>query len=148
VQVASGTLGGTGTISGSVTIGTATVGNRAVLSPGQRDTRPGSLTSLGRLTFNSDGFFNLGLARNLVVGEVVANGVVINAGASFTFSNNRGIAVPAGTVLTLINNTSATPIAGTFQNLPDGTVFIDHGNTFQVNYEGGDGNDLTLTSLP
>ena len=102
---------------------------------------------MGSLTFNSDGFFNVGLARNLVAGEVVASGV-INAGATFTFSNNRGIAVPAGTVLTLINNTSATPIAGTFQHLPDGTVFIDHGNTFQVNYEGGDGNDLTLTSIP
>ena len=23
----------------------------------------------------------------------------------------------------------------------------DHGNTFAVNYEGGDGNDLTLTSI-
>jgi len=26
-------------------------------------------------------------------------------------------------------------------------VFTDHGNKFMVNYEGGDGNDLTLTSV-
>jgi hypothetical protein len=100
------------------------------------------------LTFKSDGVFTAGLARDLAVGEAMASGVDINTGATFTFSNDRGIAVPPGTILTLISNTSATPIAGTFQNLPDGSLFVDHGNTFQVNYEGGDGNDLTLTRLP
>jgi hypothetical protein len=28
---------------------------------------------------------------------------------------------------------------------PDGSLFTANGNTYQVNYEGGDGNDLTLT---
>ena len=43
---------------------------------------------------------------------------------------------------------AATPIAGVFDTLPDGLVFTDHGNTFQVSYEGGDGNDLVLTAVP
>ena len=32
--------------------------------------------------------------------------------------------------------------------LPDGLVFTSEDNTFQVDYEGGDGNDLTLTRIP
>jgi hypothetical protein len=48
-------------------------------------------------------------------------------------------------VFTAIRNSSPNAIIGTFANLPDaGTVTINF-NTFQVNHEGGDGNDLTLT---
>ena len=148
VRVFSGALGGTGTIAGLVVVGSDTPGNGSFLTPGQSFTHPGTLTLLDRLTFRSDGFFNVGLDRNLTIGEVVANGVTINPGGTFAFFNNRGVTVPVGTVLTLINNTSATPIAGQFDNLPNGLVFTDHGNTFQVSYTGGDGNDLTITSLP
>ena len=54
----------------------------------------------------------------------------------------------AGLVFTVINNTSATPISGTFSNLPDGAILTVNGNNFQASYEGGDGNDLTLTVVP
>ena len=40
------------------------------------------------------------------------------------------------------------PIIGTFMNLPDGGTITAGSNTFQANYEGGDGNDLTLTVVP
>ena len=36
-------------------------------------------------------------------------------------------------------------IHGNFGNLPDGGTITAGSNTFQANYEGGDGNDLTLT---
>jgi hypothetical protein len=48
----------------------------------------------------------------------------------------------------VIDNTSGTPTAGTFANLADGSTFTVNGNTFQASYEGGDGNDLTLTVVP
>jgi hypothetical protein len=48
----------------------------------------------------------------------------------------------------VITNTSATAISGTFVTLPDGGVITFGGNNFQANYEGGDGNDLTLTVVP
>jgi hypothetical protein len=53
-----------------------------------------------------------------------------------------------GFVLTLISNTSADPITGTFSNLPDGSIVTINDNNFQASYEGGDGNDLTLTVVP
>jgi hypothetical protein len=48
----------------------------------------------------------------------------------------------------VIDNPSGTPIAGTFANLADGSTLTVNGNTFQASYEGGDGNDLTLTVVP
>ena len=146
VQVDSGALGGNGTISGAVTVGSNTSGNGSFLTPGQSFNHPGTITLQSSLTFVSDGFFNVGLARSALPSRVIANGVTIQSGAQFAFFNNRGVAAPVGTVLILISNTAATPIAGVFENLPDGLVFTDHGNKFVVNYEGGDGNDLTLTS--
>ena len=80
--------------------------------------------------------------------EVAALGVVINAGARFSFADIGNSTLPIGTVFTIINNTSATPIAGAFSNLPDGSTFTSNGNAYQVSYEGGDGNDLTLTVVP
>ncbi len=80
--------------------------------------------------------------------EVVANGVTINAGAQFSFLDFGSASLPPGTVFTAINNTAANPIAGAFVNLPDGSTFTSNGNTYQANYEGGDGNDLTLTVAP
>ncbi|HEY2712833.1 MAG TPA: autotransporter-associated beta strand repeat-containing protein [Chthoniobacterales bacterium] len=147
VSVDSGALGGNGTISGAVTIGSDTPGNGSFLTPGQNLTHPGTITIEKSLTFASDGFLNVALSQGPTAGQVTANGVTIQTGAQFAFFNTRGLPVPVGTVLTLINNTAATPIAGVFDNLPDGLVFTDHGNKFAVNYEGGDGNDLTLTSV-
>ena len=148
VNVDSGALGGTGTIAGTVTVGSNTSGNGSFLVPGTSVRQPGTLTIQSSLTFASDGFFNVGVSRGPVISQVIANGVTIQSGAQFAFFNNRGVTVPVGTVFVLINNTAATPIAGAFENLPDDLVFTDHGNTFQVDYEGGDGNDLTLTSIP
>ena len=48
----------------------------------------------------------------------------------------------------MISNTAATPISGTFANLADGSTFTAGRNSFQVNYEGGGGNDLTLSVVP
>ena len=60
-------------------------------------------------------------------------------------SGDWNTAATAGTVFTVINNTAVTQINGTFSNLPDGGTITVGSNTFQANYEGGDGNDLTLT---
>lgn len=77
--------------------------------------------------------------------EVAAVGVSINPGAQFSFSDIGNGILPIGTTFTVINNTSANPIVGTFSNLADGATFTSNGNTYQANYEGGDGDDLTLT---
>ena len=145
VQVNAGTLGGRGTIAGAVTVGTGS-GAGAVLAPGRRGGKPGNpLTIKSKLTFNSDATYNCGLnTKGATADQVAANGVTIN-NAFFFFVVGGHRVLPPGTVFTVIRNTAATPIAGTFSNLVDGSTFATHGNTFQVSYEGGDDNDLTLT---
>jgi hypothetical protein len=78
----------------------------------------------------------------------VANGVTINNGAQFSPSDLDSAVLPTGTVFAAVDNTAATPIAGTFANLPDDSTFTIGNNTYQADYEGGDGNDLTLTIVP
>jgi hypothetical protein len=56
--------------------------------------------------------------------------------------------LPTGTAFTVISNASAKQIAGTFANLADRSIFTASSNTYQVNYKGGDRNDLTLTVVP
>ena len=142
LQVNAGTLGGTGRISGPVSLGTGS-GSGAFLSPGT--TRTGTLTIQRRLVFNSDSTYNFELkTSNATADKVTAKGVTIS-GALFSFFGIGTSILTSGTVFTAINNTAATPIAGTFANLADGSTFTVGDNTFQANYEGGTGNDLTLT---
>ena len=68
-------------------------------------------------------------------------------GALFSAAELGTGTLPSGTTFTVINNVAVTPVAGTFSNLADdGTITIGS-NTFQANYQGGDGNDLTLTVI-
>jgi autotransporter-associated beta strand protein len=147
VQVNSGTLGGTGNVTGAVTVGTGT-GPRAFLVPGVNG--PGALSILNTLTFKSDGSYKyeLGLTPHPRADQVSANGVTVESGARFVLRARGNQTLPLGTIFTVINNTAATPISGTFANLPDGSTIVAGNNTLQVNYEGGDGNDLTLTVVP
>jgi autotransporter-associated beta strand protein len=148
VQVNAGALGGRGIIAGDVTVGTGS-SRRVGLDPGTPGSDPGHFLSiLGVLTLNSDATCTIGLkTRNQTVDQVVANGITIN-GAQFNFTVHGQHVLTPGTVFTVLKNTAATPIVGAFSNLPDGSLITANGNTFQASYEGGDGNDLTLTVVP
>jgi autotransporter-associated beta strand protein len=146
VDVSGGTLGGQGKITGAVIVGSATAA--AVLAPGV-GIRSGTLTLRSTLAFGSTATFQVDVNSSTVKADKVsANGVTINAPAQVTITDHGTGMLAAGTVFTIISNTSANPIVGTFPNLPDGSTFTHNGNTYQVNYEGGDGNDLTLTVIP
>jgi len=148
VQVNAGKLGGTRRITGSVTIGTGS-GPGAFLTPGTNPNIPATLTIGKKVRFKADGTFHFGYkSGNPAADKLVVHGVTIESGAQFFFGPIGSGTLPLGTVFTAIDNTAATPIAGTFANVPDGSVITIGNNTFQANYEGGDGNDLTLTVVP
>lgn len=75
---------------------------------------------------------------------VVANSVSIDPVTATLNLSENGTA-PVGMTFTVIQSSGNLPIDGTFMNLPDGGNITVGNNTFQANYEGGDGNDLTLT---
>ncbi|HAF12168.1 MAG TPA: hypothetical protein DCK99_00445 [Blastocatellia bacterium] len=148
VRVSAGILAGRGTIAGEVTIGTGS-GAGAALAPGRRGRKTDTLTIQDALTFQFDSTYDFELKTTSgTADKVVANGVIINSGALFSFNDLGSGTLPQGIVFTAIDNTAASPIAGTFSNVADGSTFTVGSNTFQASYEGGDGNDLTLTVLP
>ena len=146
VQVDSGRLGGTGIITGAVTVGSG--GNKpAVLIAGYRGT--GLLVIQNTLAFGSNGACHWHVdTRTFQATGAFAQGVTIDSGATFSASARGSLQLPLGMVFSVISNTAVTPIAGTFANLTDGGTMTVGSNTFQANYEGGDGNDLTLTVVP
>jgi len=147
VSVNAGTLGGVGTIAGNVTVGTGS-GPGAFLAPGAKRS-PSTLTIQGALTLNGDSNYNadLNITRS-TADKVVAHGIIIASNAHFSLIPTGHGTLPLGTVFTLIDNTATTAIAGVFSNLPNGSTITAGGNNFQVNYQGGDGNNLTLTVVP
>ena len=148
LQVNQGTLAGSGTITGAVTVGTGG-GLAAILAPGKGASEATTLTVQSALTFKVDGIYTYKLnAKRAEADQVIANGVTIESGAQFSFVAVGNNTLTVGTVFTAISNTSANAISGTFSNLPDGGIVTINGNNFQANYEGGDGNDLTLTVVP
>jgi len=148
VQVTQGTLAGSGTISGAVTVGTGG-GLGAFLAPGKGASEATTLTIQSALTFKVDGIYTYKLnTRRAEADQVIANGVTIDSGAQFSFVSVGNKTLTPGIVFTAISNTSSDPIAGNFANLPDGSTFTVGPNNYQASYEGGDGNDLTLTVVP
>ena len=148
VLVNAGTLGGNGIIAGPVNVGAGS--GQATLSPGLTPQEMGTLTIQNTLTFETGGRCAYSFKANatrMQSDEIIANGVTINGGIFRASGLIRGH-LGGQTVLTVISNTSATPIAGTFADLADGAIITIAGTNFQANYEGGDGNDLTLTVVP
>ena len=139
VQATGGTLGGDGIISGSVTIGPG------ALAPGKNIFTPGTLTIGRSLSLLTDAIYRVGLnSDHLAADNVSARGVNIQA-AQINLSDRGATTLPPGTVLIVIDNIGKNPISGAFSNLADGSNITAGNNTYQANYEGGDGNDLTLT---
>ena len=145
MRVNKGSLVGNGIIGGAVMIGSGN-GSTAFLDPQGVTTEVATLTIQGELTISGSGVYNYQVdTTNSSSDEVIANGVTIVSGGRFQLNESSDTQLPLGTVLTAINNTSSLEIRGRFANLPDGAIVSGGSNSYQVNYEGGDGNDLTLT---
>ena len=147
VNVQAGTLAGKGIMSGALAIGTGS-GSGAFLAPAAGTNVQAMLTIQSPLTFNADATYTYTFRANrnrTRADKVIASGVTINGGAMIALSGQAQGRLTTGLTLTLISNTSANPISGTFSNLPDGAIVTVGRNQLKVSYEGGDGNDLTLT---
>jgi len=66
---------------------------------------------------------------------------------SANLSLTLGFAPSPGDSFKIIDKTVAGAVGGTFNLLPEGKVFSAGGYTFQITYQGGDGNDVVLTTL-
>lgn len=77
----------------------------------------------------------------------VALGATSTLAVSYTGTPGT-LAAPAGQVYTIINNDGTVPgdTTGTFLGLAEGDIFNIDGRPFQIQYHGGDGNDVVLVA--
>lgn len=87
--------------------------------------------------------FNSSTDVPLVTNGFTATGETLGIGLGFDPT--------PGTVLMLVNNTGFSPVTGIFNGLPEGASFTvalgGQTRRFVISYQGGDGNDITLTAV-
>ncbi|MCL4202554.1 MAG: autotransporter-associated beta strand repeat-containing protein, partial [Pirellulaceae bacterium] len=151
-----GILGGTGTVSSSVTISgaTAQVAPGDSLSPDVTD----DLTVTGNVVFGGTGRafavelggVNPGTASPMPSDQLDANGVTL-ADAALNVSLVAPFTIDNNTLqqFLVVDNTSGSEVSGTFANQPEGSQVNFSGNKLYVTYAGGVGNnDVILSSQP
>jgi ELWxxDGT repeat protein len=99
------------------------------------------------LTVTANSALSVSFASNATVGHTQNGFDATTSGIDLSL----GFAPSVGNVLTLVDNTGLGAITGTFPGLAEGsTVNLSYNGTayaFQLSYLGGDGNDITLTSI-
>lgn len=147
VSVTNGVTSG-GTFGGNGNVGSVTGTFRGVIAPG---TSPGQLrlASLelgygsGTLALELNGT-TAGTSYDQVICTGNGNKVDLSSGI---LTVTAGFNPPPGQVFKIID-VQGTGQAVPFFNLPDDSVFTSGGRNYQINYDGGDGNDVTLTYVP
>lgn len=142
--VSSGTLGGTGSVLGPLTIGTGS-GGGASFAPGVNGT--GTFNAFKTLTIASDGTYLCELNSSKGKADLLAGtGVILSPGATTSLTDLGNTVLAAGTSLIILHDSGRTGIVGTFSNLPDLSNVTVGPNTYQVKYNSGSQKiDLTLT---
>ncbi len=154
LSLAGGTLGGTGTVQGAVSMTNA----GGTIAPG---TSPGQLTVDGSVTLDAAGTFDVELTGTTVgtqydqLSVTGASRTVTLNGVKLNLSFGSGPFTPAtDNKFTIIDNVASTStVSGTFKdstgttNLAEGSAVIVSGNHFLITYQGGtNNNDVVLTA--
>lgn len=141
-SVASALIAGSGTeVSGTGTIGAATFVWGAGLAPGNG---VGSL-STGDLHLETGSTLWIEFADWQQYDQVEVNGTV-TLGGDLDLSLLEGFVSPVGHEIVFIDNDGVDEIVGTFAGFAEGATFLVDDTYFTISYEGGDGNDVSLTS--
>ncbi|MCG6154600.1 FG-GAP repeat domain-containing protein [Rubinisphaera margarita] len=136
-----------GTNAGNVTSSGQTVTLNGVIAPGGS---PGQLVVTGNLVLDSGDTVEIelegddpgtGYDQIVVAGDVTLNNAQLDTTrlAAYTPSYLK--------TFTIIDNQGVNPVTGTFLNLNDGDQLVLDDYIYQIDYDGGDGNDVVLTHL-
>jgi len=133
--------------------GTGTVGrtsvNAGVISAGTLTSPTGILNINNELSFTSNGAYVCKIGGT----SPGTNGHdQLNVTGTVSLGNARLAPLPwggfrpaVGDTFEIIRNDGTDAVNGTFLNIPEGSIFAGPLNTaFQLSYQGGDGNDLTI----
>jgi len=135
------TLGGTGTVAGPVAIGAG-----GGLAPGAS---PGAFVMNNGLSIAAGGTLYTeinGTVAGTDYDQLIVAGTVDITDAVLSVS--VGFASRPWNSYTIIANDGSDAVVGRFANLAEGAVFAAGSRFMQISYQGGTGNDVTLTDVP
>lgn len=143
VTLAGGILAGSGS-TGAITQGTGA----GTIDPGS-SAAAGLLQTGDLLLTNASTvkFFLAGSAPGTGYDQLAVTGAVSLNDPTLGITVKPGFTPTAGETFTLMSNDSTDPVSGTFADVPDGSTIDKGALRFTISYEGGDGNDMTLTRV-
>jgi len=130
-------MGGTGSTVSDVTVQTG-----AFLTPG--------ISGVGELTIGDlviDGAFVIDVNGTLAgqFDRLNVNGTVDLTSATLTA--NGTVTSPNGSIVIINNDGTGDAVLGEFSGYPDGSIVVINSRWFEIDYQGGDGNDVVLNSV-
>jgi autotransporter-associated beta strand protein len=137
------------TLGGSGTAGAVTVNSGGTLLPGSGASQTAVLGT-GSLALASGATFSIivnGASAGSGYDQANVTGTVNVTGSTLSLTIGAGFTPAVGESFTLINNDGTDAVVGTFNGLAQGATFTVGGETFQINYQGGDGNDVVVTRV-
>src|SRR3954451_21150966 len=141
--------GGNASVSGNGSLGNVTT---IYLSPGARNPATSyagqnNQHTIGTLEVHSPAMqtYFVDLVPGGTSDQLKVTGAVHLSGVTVDVSIPSG-APSTGQTFTIIDNDGADAVSGTFKNLPEGARVNVGPYPFRITYQGGDGNDVVLTS--
>ncbi|MCP5127842.1 MAG: autotransporter-associated beta strand repeat-containing protein [Gammaproteobacteria bacterium] len=138
--ISAGALHGEGTLAGALTVESG-----ATFAPG--GSGAGALHT-GNLSLKSGATLNIelgGTTAGAGYDQIAVTGVVDVTGATLNVQSINGF-TPTGAFTLISNDGSSDPVAGTFSGLNEGATITVNGIALTLSYQGGDGNDIVLTT--
>lgn len=129
-------------VDGGTLSGTATIGKLEAKS----GTVSTSLLQSNDLSLSGSSSLDItirGTTPGTEYNQINSQGTVTIDNASLTLSGSYILS--AGSELILVNNDGADPISGTFKGIANNQIITIQGTNYLLKYDGGDGNDITLT---
>jgi hypothetical protein len=105
----------------------------------------GTTTNIGAMTQTYDNVSCAGTMEMTYPAMVDARASVMLSDCMLVLDVPMGTALPP--MITVIDNMSAMPTSGMFMGLPEGAVVMLGGMTYYIDYMGGDGNDVVLSTM-
>jgi hypothetical protein len=99
------------------------------------------------LTLDSNSTYQVVLNSDSVYSQTRAGGAINLAGATLSLTLSPAFTPTGKDQFTILKNTGSSAITGTFAGLAEGATVTVSGQTFQITYKGGAGNDVVLTHL-
>jgi autotransporter-associated beta strand protein len=136
-----------GTLAGDGTTGAVTALSGGIVSPGLA-TGLAAILSTENLILPTGATLKAdwnGTTAGTSYDQIDVTGSVNLTGS--TLSLTLGYTPAINDSMILIDNDGTGPIIGTFNGLAQNARFLLNGMTFQINYQGGDGNDVVITRI-